>query len=400
MTDPLGSSQVIPYLRGLARKGHEFTLISCEKPERLKAHRARIEAVMSEAGIDWHPITYHKKPPILSTLWDLNQMKRLAFALAVKKKIQLVHCRSYIPSLVGLQLKRKLGLRFLFDMRGFWADERVDGALWNLKSPHYRLVYRYFKKMESCFLKESDQTISLTHAGKNEMKRWGLPISAQERITVIPCCADLAHFDRTRIGESERAQWRSELKLESGDFVVSYLGSLGTWYLLDEMLDFFKTLKGVRSDVKLLFITPDEPRLIFEAAARQGISSDSLRIREATRVEVPGLLAVSNLGLFFIRPSYSKISSSPTKMAELLAMGVPIVTNTGVGDSDWLSEKFSVGSLVKSFDEGEYRRVAGTISALVKIPPTEIRAAAQEYFSLESGIEAYHKLYSAMGGLR
>ena len=181
MTDPLGSSQVIPYLRGLASRGHEITILSAEKPERFARSRDAIGAVLTQARIDWQPIVYHKKPPMLSTVWDVRQMRKRAFELADQKGIELVHCRSYVPSLVGLRLKRERGVRFLFDMRGFWADERVDGGLWDLKKPHYQLAYRFFKKRESAFLNESDRAVSLTHAGKTEMGRWNLAPRALER---------------------------------------------------------------------------------------------------------------------------------------------------------------------------------------------------------------------------
>ena len=396
MTDPLGRSQVIPYLSGLAAKGHEITLVSTEKSDRFESARARVQEVLSGSGIDWQPMRYHKKPPILSTVWDLKHMQRLAYGIALRKKIELVHCRSYVPSIAGLRLKRKLGIRFVFDMRGFWADERVDGGLWNLKKPQYQLAYRYFKKMEMRFINESDRIVSLTHAGKAEMLRWGITPEAADRIEVIPCCADLDHFKSEGVSLAERAQWRKELRLSEGDFVVSYLGSLGTWYLLDEMLRFFRILKKARPEAKLLFITPDDPRWIFDAATRAGVDAQAVRVREGSRDEVPGLLSLSGLGLFFIRPSYSKISSSPTKLAEILAMGIPVVTNAGVGDSDWFAARFQVGELVHGFSDEEFEKVIAKLPTLEKIAPQDIRAAAQSYFSLEHGVEAYDRIYTSL----
>ena len=43
---------------------------------------------------------------------------------------RIVHARGYVPALIALALRATRGTRLLFDMRGFWADERVDGALW------------------------------------------------------------------------------------------------------------------------------------------------------------------------------------------------------------------------------------------------------------------------------
>ena len=66
-------------------------------------------------------------------------------------------------------------------------------------------------------------------------------------VEVIPCCADLEHFRRDKVSPEARARWQHELKLTDEDFVVSYLGSLGTWYLVDEMLRFFKELLQITS---------------------------------------------------------------------------------------------------------------------------------------------------------
>ena len=44
MTDPLGQSQVLPYIIGLQQKGIAFTLISFEKIERFKEEGAAIKS--------------------------------------------------------------------------------------------------------------------------------------------------------------------------------------------------------------------------------------------------------------------------------------------------------------------------------------------------------------------
>ena len=62
-------------------------------------------------------------------------------------------------------------------MRGFWADERVDGKLWSLNNIFYKKIYRYFKKERKEFLQFSDYTISLTKTGKIEIESWSLLIN-------------------------------------------------------------------------------------------------------------------------------------------------------------------------------------------------------------------------------
>src|SRR4051794_34177596 len=81
MCDPLGGAQVLPYLFGLAKLGHRIDLISFEKPERSKAERLAIGRACTEAGIRWHPLRYHKRPLVLSALYDVRRMYRLASRL-------------------------------------------------------------------------------------------------------------------------------------------------------------------------------------------------------------------------------------------------------------------------------------------------------------------------------
>jgi len=134
LTDPLGRSQVLPYLFGLAERGHRITILSCEKPERMDRDGERIRQLCGQARIDWVPLKYHKQPLILSSMIDAAALKRAAVRLHRAGPFDLVHCRSYIPARAGLALKRKFGTKFLFDMRGFWPDEKIEGDNWNLQS--------------------------------------------------------------------------------------------------------------------------------------------------------------------------------------------------------------------------------------------------------------------------
>jgi len=103
MTDPLGQSQVLPYISKIEKYGFKYTLISCEKEENYEKYKDSIKAFCEKENIDWHPVKYTKSPPILSTVWDTFQIMRKAKILHKEKGFDLVHCRSYIPSIVGLR---------------------------------------------------------------------------------------------------------------------------------------------------------------------------------------------------------------------------------------------------------------------------------------------------------
>src|SRR5882724_194868 len=172
LSDPLGQSQIMPYIEGLSKLNFQFTIISFEKANRLEKSKKEIEHWSNQYNIKWIPLQYHKQPPILSTIFDLWILWRTFKRIYKEEKFTIVHCRSYLTSLIGLKAKRKYDIKFIFDMRGFWADERVEGNLWNLNNPIYRRVYFYFKKKEREFLESADYVISLTHNAKKEIESW------------------------------------------------------------------------------------------------------------------------------------------------------------------------------------------------------------------------------------
>ena len=386
MTDPLGQSQVLPYLAGLARRGHDISLISFEKAMRSQGERDAVRAQCAEAGIDWHPQEYHKRPPILSGLYDLTVMARAAARLHRRRPFDWVHCRSDLPALVGLAMKRRHGVKFLFDMRGFWADERVDGGLWDQSNPLFRGLFRFFKGKEAEFLRKADHAVSLTEAGREVLEKQG----AESPISVIPCCVDFAAFQPA--GDAARAEARDRLGIAAERRVAAYLGSIGTWYMLDEMLDCFRVQLDRDPAALFLVISRDDPAPIMAAAAARGIAAESLLIRGARRDEVPRLIAAADYGLFFIRPSFSKIASSPTKLGELMAMEVPVVTNGGVGDVERIVADSGAGVIVEDFSADAYRRALDRLEALPSARDAW-RDTARKWFDLEAGIERYDAIY-------
>jgi glycosyltransferase involved in cell wall biosynthesis len=390
MTDPLGQSQVIPYLAGLTKEGYSFTILSCEKPERYAAHKATIGAVLSAACISWQPILYTKKPPVLSTLYDYYKLKRKAQQLNKQLHFKLIHCRSYIPSLLGLQFKQKYNIPFIFDMRGFWADERVDGGLWNLKNPVFKTVYNFFKKKEAEFLNQSAAIVSLTETGKTEMLDWK-SYSGSVPISVIPCAAN---FDKFTLVNAESKQIaRAKLGYHESEFVVSYLGSLGTWYLLDEMLDFFCVLKGKYPSAKFLFLTSEPAEMINVKALKRGIALSDLQIRYANSAEVVELMKASDISLCFIKQSYSKISSSPTKLGELLAMGIPAICND-IADVKSIIEITGGGVVIESCNEKYYQQAVARLNDILTRSPADIRQKAYGYYDLHEAVTKYLSIYN------
>ncbi|UAY52226.1 glycosyltransferase [Ferruginibacter albus] len=394
MTDPLGQSQVIPYLKGLTKQGYEFIILSCEKPEKLDGNKDYVASLLTGYPIKWVYIKYHKNPPVLSSVYDFLQLKKKAVALHQQEKFDLVHTRVGVPQLLGLWIKKNLRIKFLNDIRGFWADERVDGGQWNIKNPIYNIIYKFFRKKENEFIIHADYNTCLTYAAAKEIHTWKQIPNQPIPLEVIPCCVDMNLFDPNNIDASLKNKFKEELKIKDGDFIITYLGSIGGWYLIEEMMRFCKILGDKIPHAKFLFISPHNHYMVAAAASKYGLSTDKLIVKQGKRYEVPALLSFSTYSVFFIKPCYSKISSSPTKHGEIMAMGIPVITNAGVGDVKEILTDYHSGYLVNDFTDASFNSVVDKIVSSNPFDKETIRNGAKEFYSLETAVQRYSNVYA------
>lgn len=377
--DPLGRSQVVPYLEGLSRAGSSFDLISFEKPQRFARveDRARMEARLSAAGIAWHPLRYHKRPAVLATGYDLARGLRLARRLAKVRRFALVHARSYPASLIAW----RLGLPYLFDMRGFYADERVEGGIW----PADGALYRTARALEARFLRDAAAVVTLTRASVPLLEKKMASAGSRAALEVIPTGVDLDRF-RTRTRPSQSS------------FTVAYIGSLGTWYLLEEMLLLGRALLTSAPEAKLLFLTNDDPAPLQARASALGLPFERLQFRSVPHEEVPEALREASATFALIRPSPSKIASAATKFGESLALGLPALINRSIGDSAEIAVSERVGVVVEELAPYGYARAAQELLSLSSEEGIRerCRRAAEVHFNLARGVARYAALYQTI----
>ncbi|HOD88380.1 MAG TPA: glycosyltransferase, partial [Bacteroidales bacterium] len=186
------------------------------------------------------------------------------------------------------------------------------------------------------------------------------------------------------------------LNIAKDDFVLSYSGSIGTWYMLDEMLDFFKVLKQKYSNSKFFFITNDNPVNILTKAKEKNIDENDIIIKSADRNQVPEFLSLSTMSIFFIKPVFSKKASSPTKLAEILGMGIPIVCNSNVGDIDEIFSNNNIGLVVSEFNEQEYKNTIDKLDKNFNLDKSELREVSKKLFSLQMGVDRYYNIYKSL----
>lgn len=386
--EPLGQSQVLRYLERLA-PDHKIVLISFEKPDDWEqiGRREDLRNQMRAAGIAWIPLHYHKRPSALATAFDIAQGVVVGAWAVRRHRVHIVHARSYVPSVIALALKKLFRLKYIFDMRGFWADERVDGGLW----PAGGRLYRAAKWFERRFLLNADCVVSLTQAAVDEMRAFPYLQGRMPRFELITTCADLELF---RPGEAAP-------RSADRPFTLGYVGSVGVWYLFDETLRCFQMLRERLPNARLHILNRGGHDYIQERMAALSIDLATVQVEAADHAGVARAMQQMDAGIFFYKPAYSKKATAPTKLGEFLGCGVPCLGNSGVGDMASILENEQVGVALCRFDEPAMREAVDRLLQLAQTPGIEARCreVALRYFSLDKGVLAYDRIYSQLGAV-
>jgi glycosyltransferase involved in cell wall biosynthesis len=245
LTEPLGRRQVLPYVVGLAARGWRMTVVSFEKTDTATPDAvASVEATTREAGIVWTPLRYHNRPPVIASAYDILRGYRIVGGPL--REFDLIHARSTVPALMaGLASKRRQ-VPWIFDLRGLLGDEYVDAGHWTRGGIRHRVT----AAVESRLIGSADGLVTLT---RRILDRLPERHRGQRRLsTVIPCSVDLAAFRPSE-------EWRREIRGNLGwgdEPTLVYSGSLGSWYAIGEMLDFFERARDRIAGLRFLLLTP------------------------------------------------------------------------------------------------------------------------------------------------
>jgi glycosyltransferase involved in cell wall biosynthesis len=393
--EPLVQTQVVPYLRQLAQRGVNMHLLTFE-PQPVYSwpaeERAEIGARLAAEGMQWHTLPYHKRPTLPATLYDIVRGAQFARKLIRSERLDILHARSHVGATIGALAKLGTRAGLLFDIRGFLPEEYTDAGVW----PREGYLYRIAKAAERWLLSSADGFVVLTEKARNILFPEHADGIRRQPIEVIPCCVDLERFAAATI---TREDIRRELGVSASQRVIVYVGSLGGWYLTDETADLLATAHRQDPSTFSLILTQSRPEMIMTRLRAAGVSEKDYLVQKVGPAEIPRYLKSADFGVSFIKPCYSKLSSSPTKMAEYLASGLPVICNAGIGDLDEMIETKRVGVLLSEFDELSYLRALGEMAELLRDPELveRCRNTATELFDLVSvGGVRYHRLYEQL----
>lgn len=342
-----------------------------------------IRATLKASGINWHGLPSYKGSRVLNLWREIWNGYRLGKQLIQQHGLNLIHARSFIPGNIGLRLAKKTNAKFLYDMRGFWAAEK-----WAKGTIKWRWMRRQAQAMENRLFHGADSLISLTDAGKHKLVADGISTP----IDVIPCCVDTELF---------RPQSTIEPNDGGGPRMIS-VGALGPGYLPESVLGLYRAAcdnalaKGYEKQPHLTLLTQTKLTIIEAAAKRVDCSLDNVVIQSAAPEDVVRFLNRADFGLCMIAPSAAKVASSPTKLAEYLACGLPVIANCRqIGDMQAILDQNNIGVALEDQTPAGWQTAIESMLELLKDPSVSARCRqlAVDEFSVDVGVQRYANVY-------
>ena len=377
LTDALGQSQILAYQKQISSELFKVTIVSFEKLSIYEKNKNSVLNQCDLAGIVWIPLIYTKKPPVISTLKDLYAGWSTIKSILKSNSFDVIHCRGYIPALLGQKASKFFNVPFIFDMRGWWPDEKLESGSWS--SLLFKPVYRYFKKKENEFFKNSAVTVSLTDSGKNEIFKFGY-----KNVQQVPTCTDLTLFTRQK--ESQITNTKHNIGFPTNSKVLIYSGALGGNYPIDEIFLFVNTFLKMSSEHYCLILSKETLPENLQLPERTVLKS-------VNYTEVNKYLSIGDYGLIYYKKAFSNIGRCPTKLGEYWACGLQVLCPSEIGDLDNLFIKYpNSGFSIRNWNEAEINDVIElAINSNKNL--NELKHAAFDYFDLNMGVEFYKKLY-------
>ena len=382
--EPLGHSQVLKYLAFLS-KDFDVTLISFEKINSAidKKEFHEMNQYCQQEKINWKPRTYHQGLPLFSHLVNFFSIFYATFLEMHKNAHQIVHIRSYMPGLGMPLLKMFFNFKLVFDIRGFWADEKVDRLGWSKNS----LKYKFFKALEIKLFKHANIVVTLTDSSKEFIEARFKKSSNSVR--VIRTCVDFSEFNAEK-----RVLGPYDFKRR---LVLGYLGSIDTAYDFNAFLRLIKNLEERNLKVQLKILSKTTPAIVMQHLKENNLSHLEYEVLFLKRHELSNVIKQFDLLGFALKPSFALIASMPTKIAESLACGTPIICNNFNNDIKDMIEINKIGVL-HDFSQNLSQENYEEIISMIQDDASSARCCkfSKENFSLELGVNQYVDIYNSL----
>jgi len=402
LTQGLLRSQAAHLCEQLAREGEfDFTLVTAERCEDLRARRdelSELRAELKQAGVRLVvvpkllpryltvlPQGLRRTTHLVPFALDLFVFFVVAGWLIVRRRVRVIHARSYVAALVGCFFRKLIGVRLIFDPRGALPEEMAAVRGW--ADDDWRL--RWWKKRERKILRQATAVIVVSTPFREHFRA----IAPEAKYFVIPGCVDLDLF---KFDADARARLRWDMRLNQRFVAVFSMGSYAPYQNFEQIFPVMREIRKLRGDALLLVLTPDI-EAVGGLLRTNGFRDDDFRIRAAKFNEMPGYLSVADVALLVRERSVGSRVASPVKFPEYLACGLSVIATGGVGDTETALRKWRVGVVV---NPDEPVSLAASLTKLLDEAARDeskirraARAAAKDFYCCRKFMSVYRSLY-------
>ena len=230
----------------------------------------------------------------------------------------VVHAASnYVTALPALIAARRLGVRFVYEVRGFWEvtrssrDEKFENTA----------KYRFMQLFEALTARHADHVITITSAMKEELMMRGVP---EERISIAYNSVDPQRF----IPRPRNLELAAQLHIPENVPVIGYLGSFVDYEGLDDLVTACACLKSNGHDFRLLLVGDGA---VFEELIRQveesGLADKTIMTGRVPHEMVEEYYPLVDIAPFPRKPWQVCELVSPLKPYEAMALEKAVVVS-------------------------------------------------------------------------
>lgn len=207
---------------------------------------------------------------------------------AIRLRPAMIHAASnHVTALPALIAARRLGVPFVYEVRGLWEITELSGKDNWAGTEKYHLAVT----LENLVAGEADAVLAITSQVRDELVRRGVDA---RRISVVPNAVDTEEFAPL----PEDTQTREHLNIPAGVPVIGYAGSLVEYEGLGLLIQAVAGLLDGGTDVRLV--------IVGDGKSLAGLQSQAARLGVADRVIFPGRIPADEvpryISIFDIMP--------------------------------------------------------------------------------------------------
>ena len=373
LSNPIIGSQGLPLLEFLAFNGYKCHLLTFEDSE---IHYSQDLESKYHKSIKFIKV-FIKKNILPDWLNIIIKGLIVVFNLIQSDDIRILHARSFTPALISLMVKKLFRgrIHFIYDNRGLFIEEQIYIGKWRKNG----IKVKFARLLEFLILKNSAKIIVVSEAFRkylsyNYRKQFDYKISVIRNRTKIKCLK----YNRSQIDNK---------------IIGVFSGSVAKWQNISELENLIKIVSEHFGGIAFKIFTYNDS---FQTEAnRISLNTSNVEIYHLNPEEVNEMMQTGDFGILLRDKIPINFVASPLKFSEYLASGLPVLLSEGIGDTEYIIDKYKVGVIIRG---NNYIEAMNEVLKLLESSDIKERCllTAEKEFSIIDSFTEYFSIYKEL----